>query len=284
MVRCNYFIKWVDELGSLHGSWVYLLGSKDSKIKDNFRTWHNVITPQPNKYINLILPHTLMAVNTEIMVLDEVWYLVDYDQNSVPGIVFMSFTETNLNLQRDDLENQIANADQLATWSIQAAETQTVAPKEEIVVSYSILKNGVVEEIATSDVEITVTGNIQLKGGKPYALNEGTGTVTLHYKDVTFTQNILITADDIEDLALMGDEKIKVGLSASYVLDGVGSDEYVTFSVSDTTLATVKVTSNNSCIVQANQKNKLGTFTLTATYKDNSFTKEIQLVSLWQVI
>ena len=79
MVRCNYEIKWVDEEGRVRKSWCYLLGSKDSKIKDNFRTWNEVITPQPNKYIQLILPHTTMAINTEIIVLDEAWYLVDYD-------------------------------------------------------------------------------------------------------------------------------------------------------------------------------------------------------------
>ena len=60
-----------------------------------------------------------MALGTEIMVLDEVWYLVDYDQNSVPGVIYMSFTETNLNEQRDSLEQKLANADNLATWTIQ---------------------------------------------------------------------------------------------------------------------------------------------------------------------
>jgi hypothetical protein len=78
MVRCNHYIKWVDN-GKLKESWIYLLGSKDSKIKDNFRTWHDVITPQPNKYIQIILPHVTMPINTEIIVMDEAWYLVDYD-------------------------------------------------------------------------------------------------------------------------------------------------------------------------------------------------------------
>lgn len=119
MVRCNYKINWLDEDDMLRSSWIYLLGSKDSKIKDNFRTWHSVITPQPNKYINIMMPHQLMALGTEIMVLDEVWYLVDYDQNSVPGVIYMSFTETNLNEQRDSLEQKLANADNLATWTIQ---------------------------------------------------------------------------------------------------------------------------------------------------------------------
>jgi hypothetical protein len=122
MVRCNYEVNWLDKDGMLNSSWIYLLGSKDSKIKDNFRTWHSVITPQPNKYINIMMPHQLMDLGTEIMVLDEVWTLVDYDQNSVPGIIYMSFTETNFNEQRDSLEDKLANADMLATWTIDMLE------------------------------------------------------------------------------------------------------------------------------------------------------------------
>jgi len=57
MVRCNHYIKWIDTTGILKESWVYLLGSKDSKIKDNFRTWNDMITPQPNKHIHIIMPH-----------------------------------------------------------------------------------------------------------------------------------------------------------------------------------------------------------------------------------
>ena len=134
MVRCNYYIKWVDN-GELKESWIYLLGSKDSKIKDNFRTWHNVITPQPNKYIEIILPHVLMPINTEIIVMDEAWYLVDYDQNSVPGVIFMSFTETKINEQRDDLENKIANADQIVIE--EPEDTKGIVGKDMIKVGYS---------------------------------------------------------------------------------------------------------------------------------------------------
>jgi hypothetical protein len=42
-----------------------------------------------------------MKLGTEIIIIDETWYLVDFDKNSVPGIIFMSFTETNFNEQRD---------------------------------------------------------------------------------------------------------------------------------------------------------------------------------------
>ena len=88
MVKCNYYIGWVNKEGKIQNSWIYLLGSKDSKIKDNFRTWNNLITPQPNKYINIILPYVHMDLGTEIIIIDETWYLVDFDKNSVPGIIF----------------------------------------------------------------------------------------------------------------------------------------------------------------------------------------------------
>ena len=39
MVKCNYYIKWVDTAGHLQGSWCYFVSSMDSKIKENFRTW-----------------------------------------------------------------------------------------------------------------------------------------------------------------------------------------------------------------------------------------------------
>ena len=49
IVRCNYLLKWIDSEGHLQQSWSYFVSSLDNKIKGNFRTWHSLITPQPNK-------------------------------------------------------------------------------------------------------------------------------------------------------------------------------------------------------------------------------------------
>lgn len=38
MVQCNYIINWVDTKGNLHSSAVYIVGTKDSKLKGNYRT------------------------------------------------------------------------------------------------------------------------------------------------------------------------------------------------------------------------------------------------------
>ena len=279
MVKCNYYIKWVD-IGELKESWVYLLGSKDSKIKDNFRTWHNVITPQPNKFINLILPHVTMPINTEIMVLDEVWYLVDYDQNSVPGVVFMSFTETNLNLQRDDVENKIANADQIAEWKVVMAPTQTVGPKQLVPIQYYIFKDGIEVE-PEGHVTIQHSGNLYKKNGQFYATSSGRGYIEVKYNGAIAVQEITISEDPTISPVLIGDDKIRAGFDAVYVLEN--AEELVKFTISDEKLAKVKRKTSNSCTVYANEENKTGFVTLIAQIGEEKFYKEIAIIPLWQV-
>ena len=280
MVRCNYEIKWVDEEGEVRKSWCYLLGSKDSKIKDNFRTWNQVITPQPNKYIQLILPHTTMAINTEIIVLDEAWYLVDYDQNSVPGIVFMSFTETNINELRDDVENKIANADKIAAWTIVSPSEQYVLPHSEIALDYVVQKNGIVVD---EKPKISISGSLVEQDGKIFAAESGEGQITFSIHGQTFTQAIHISASPSKQpMVIFGDDKIRVSMAATYELQG--ADQQVVFSVSDTKMATVETTGQSTCLLTTNSKNLLGSVDLIATCGEEVYTKTIKIIPIWQVI
>lgn len=280
MVRCNYFIRWIDN-GFLKESWVYLLGSKDAKIKDNFRTWNDLITPQPNKHISLIMPHQLMPLNTEIVVMDEVWYLVDYDQNSVPGVIYMSFTETSVNQQRDDIKQGIANIDTLAQWSIAAAASQQVKPYEEVIVDCYILKDGQSVEINPEELTFEIEGSLYLRDGKIYAYAEGTGKILIQYQDASFVQEIIIADEATRNPVLTGSEKIRATTKSEYILEN--ADE-VEFELSDTKLAKIFTVDGNRCVVVANDNNKLGMVELAATYNGITYTKQIQIVSLWQVI
>ena len=297
MVRCQYFIKWIDKNGDLHGSWIYLVGSKDSKIKDNFRTWHNVITPQPNKYINIIMPHQVMAINTEIMVLDEVWYLVDYDQNSVPNVVFMSFTETNLNEQRDSVEDKIANIDKLATWEIQMLKNQVVTANSVVDLNYTIFKNGIAQNV---EPEITVSDNLVLLNNQQVQVGEtGSGTVTITYNGVSQKQTITVGKTPAAKRIFKGNDKIRVASKKNtYVLENADPDK-VDFELQDWTNANgiveIKVEdlvdfksivhNGNTYVFNANEKNKSGKFVLNVKYDgEQAFSKVIQVVSLWQVI
>lgn len=279
MVRCNYEVNWLDKDGMLNSSWIYLLGSKDSKIKDNFRTWHSVITPQPNKYINIMMPHQLMDLGTEIMVLDEVWSLVDYDQNSVPGIIYMSFTETNFNEQRDSLEDKLANADMLATWTIDMPEQRTVAANSVFELNYAILKDGVAQTVKP---EIIVEGNLTLLENNWIQVGpSGAGSITINYRDIKKVQHVVVGGTPAANVVFIGDDKIRVASTNIYTLENATDVEFV---IEDPKNLVKLQSANNICTIVANENNKLGTFILRAFYNGNIYSKTIQVVSLWQVI
>lgn len=283
MVRCNHFIKWIDEEGKIQSSWIYLLGSKDSKIKDNFRTWNEMITPQPNKHINIILPRTHIRRDTEIIVVGEAWRLVDYDQNSVDGISFMSFTESKINEQRDDLEQGIANIDTQTTWSIDLAPQRNVIAGEVFSPVYSILCNGVKEEVEPI-ITISNTSWTLLEDGRIKAGDKGVCSVMVSYNGVAAHQMVKITEESKVMLTITGSDKIRVGSEASYEIDSL---EEVSFTIDSDILGTLEVNKDNNhkCTIFANDNNKLGTLTLTATTTSGkSVSKQIKIISLWQVI
>lgn len=282
MVHCNYKVKWLDKDGMLHESWIYLLGSKDSKIKDNFRTWHSVITPQPNKFVNIMMPHQLMDLGTEIIVLDEVWYLVDFDQNSVPGIIFMSFTETNLNEQRDSLEDKIANIDKLATWEIEMLGNRVVAANSVFELNYAILKDGVAQNV---EPEIIISGNLtRLEDGRIQVGATGAGSITISYKGISKTQSVTVGGTPDARLVFIGDDKIRVASTNRYILENANPDK-TTFTLDDPKALVEMSCTGNVCEIIANEKNKLGSFTLTAVCEGQEpMKKTISVVSLWQVI
>ena len=292
MVRCNYEMRWVDEEGRVQESWIYLLGHKDSKVKDNFRTWNNLITPQPNKYIEIILPHTKIKQGTEIMIIDEVWYLVDYDQNSVPGIIYMSFTETNLNAQRDSLEEKLANVDTVAVWELDVAETRSVMAGELFEINYSVSKNGLIQDdikpIITWESEYLTWEGDKIRAGKTYDVFVD---VKVSYNGVEKIQTISIThGTQEEELIIVGDNKIRVG-GRKQVVYSVGVDAVFSLYQQDeegnlieTDLAAITKADTNTCAIETNKENKLGTIILVANADTQTATKAIDIVPLWQVI
>ena len=57
IIKCNHEINWIDEDGNICSSLCHIIGSQESKIKENFRLWNELITPQPNKFIEIIMPY-----------------------------------------------------------------------------------------------------------------------------------------------------------------------------------------------------------------------------------
>ena len=143
-ILCRHKVRWIDSLGILRETPCYLVAQTDEKIKANFRTWNNMITPQPNKFIEIIMPYQYIRKNTEIIVFDEAWRLGDYDKVSVPGVIYMSFTETKVNDLTDDLREQLANADKKQIWKINAPNELYLSVGDTLKIDYTISKDGLI--------------------------------------------------------------------------------------------------------------------------------------------
>ena len=119
IIKCNYDLKWIDTDGYLRKSWAYAVSSVDSKVKGNFRMWHSLISPQPNKFAEIIMPRPEL-VGTDVdqlmrgitfIIENEGWIVIECDWTSVEGIVYMSLTESKVNYQYDDRNIDVADTD-----------------------------------------------------------------------------------------------------------------------------------------------------------------------------
>lgn len=289
MVRCNYIIKWIDALGHLKKSWCHFVSSLDSKIKENFRTWNNTITPQPNKYAEILLPKTDISKYTKFIVEDEGWYIVEYDYTSVPGIMYLSLTEDKINMIYDDLKEDIADTDRRAVYCfITPEKPQCFKIGEVINPIFTVTKNG--EPIQLETV-LTLPNRENIKYNEKremVAIKEGIVLIDIKLKD--FPQegqgsiSVEIVSDNL-DLAgyIAGKDSLKLDRATSYELVlNEDIDESISFYLEETDLAfLVPSKEKNKINLKANNKNLLGSVTLNASYKDKVFTKKIQIIPLW---
>lgn len=287
IVRCNYLLKWVDADGHVQKSWSYLVSSTDDKIKGNFRTWNSLITPQPNKYAEVLMPRYPITRATNFIVEAESWTVIEYDHTSVPGIIYLSLTESKVNTIYDDLEENIADTDKIAQYELLVPEEEQVfAVGEEIEPLFTVTKNGIPIE---ANVNLLSTNKIiaKLIDGKLMARKAGEVAIIIQLVDnVKICKKITIKiVDEKEDIVLAYiDGPASIMLDRTKIYKLVGNTEFtdVIFSL-DSNLAKIIKRDSNSCTIQANAKNELGSFILSATYNDKTYTKEIAIVPLWQV-
>lgn len=287
MIKCNYELKWIDEDGYLHKSWAYVLSSKDEMVKGNFRMWHSLVTPQPNKYAEIIMPRPelnsdlardqlLRGIN--FIIQNEAWTVIECDWTSVDGIIYMSLTESKVNYQYDDRDNSIADTDRLTFPSLQSVYK----------VGDYIIPEFTGETWNEWQVELIPTNKslVQLDGERWRAIAVGKLKFTMRLKDrkaVTKEYEIEIYDENAEFTAYIdGPSEIKLDRYCNYGLTGsttiIGEVEY---SLEETQLANISNIENNICTIHANKKNKLGKIILNAQYNGITYTKTIKIVPLW---
>ena len=285
IVRCNYLFKWIDNLGHLQQSWGYIVSSVDSKIKGNFRTWNNLITPQPNKYAEILMPRYPIDRATNFIVEEESWTVVEYDHTSVPGVIYLSLTENKINSIYDDVVNDIADTDKLAIYELSSPlEIQNFAIGDVINPSFTLTKNG---KPFAAEVQLIPTNKqvTRIIDGQLTAVGAGSTQIVVQLKDFpNITTTIDIIVNDQESIFsgyIEGSDKIRLDRYETYTFKATQEiDQQVHFSI-DTKLATIVSSDDTSCRIHANDKNELGEFELTATYNNIEYKKVISIIPLW---
>lgn len=290
IVRCNYLIKWIDAEGHLQSSWSYFVSSLDSKIKGNYRTWNHLITPQPNKYAEILMPRREINRATNFIVEEESWQMIEYDHTSVPGTMYLSLTENKINTIYDDVDNNIADLDKRAKYTlVLPPTTQIFNIGEPIQPVFTIMKNGVpvnmdVEFISQDKSIARVQNNILM------AVGEGETDIQVILKDCTDIEpdklfiHIEVGAAETEfSCYIEGEDKIRLGRELTYTLQTTTGEilDNVLFNIDDITRAVIIESDKNTCKIKANGKNKLGKFVLTAQVNGQTYEKVIEVVPLW---
>ena len=286
ILQCNYLLKWIDSNGHLQQSWGHFTSSLDSKVKENFRTWNSLITPQPNKYAEIIMPRHNIARDTSFIVEEEAWSMVEYDHSSVPGVIYLSLTEEKLNSIYDDTINNIADTDRLAKYEVIAGkEKQIFTVGSPIVPTFTIVKNG--KPIEMDYKFIPENKKIaKFVNGTLTAIKEGETSLIVQlvdYPEIYTRLEIIVGKENNFSAYIEGSDSIRLGREFSYKLIGTSEiNENVSFTLKETNLAfIIDSGENNLCRIKANDKNKLGSVELIAEYQGIEYTKTISIIPLW---
>ena len=310
IIKCNYELKWIDANGYLRKSWAYAVSSVDDKVKSNFRMWHSLISPQPNKFAEIIMPRpSLEGVDLDqlmrgitFIIENEGWVVIECDWASVEGIAYMSLTESKVNYQYDDRDIDVAETDRLQFPILHSVYTVG----DEIVPEFNT------ETFNEWEVVLIPPEDSQLVGFDPVsghlkALQAGQLIIKMRLKNynaddprkaVTKEFEITINANANEEaLYIKGDDTIRLDRYSVYTLINENTDQMVegtvVFEVTNKTdekipLATLNAAYDNNnicieqaCVLHANAKNKLGEVTLTAEYGGNTYTKTVKIIPLW---
>ena len=298
IIKCNYDLKWIDADGYLHQSWAYAVSSVDSKVKGNFRMWHSLISPQPNKFAEIIMPRPLLE-GTDVdqlmrgitfIIENEGWVVIECDWTSVEGIVYMSLTESKVNYQYDDRDIDVADTDrykfpELAT-RFNAGDT--IVPQFEA----GTLNQWEIElrpsDFTLFNEEQEQTGEAEKWYQELHSKSAGTCIITMRLKNVhAVTKNVEITIiqENEEFIAYIdGPDQLRLDRQSKYKLvcnspvdeqnielsiqswphmDKKKSTEYVELRQEIDEYGNLKP---NEYILRANARNNLGNIVLVATY------------------
>lgn len=292
-LECRHNIKWIDKFGVLQSTPCYLVAQTDEKVKANFRTWNNMITPQPNKYLEIITSRKNIELSQRFLIDETAWSVVETDYISVKGIIYLSLTEDKKDLYEDDINNDIADIVDLNKFQLKLEETEiTLGIDETYQLSGKTYLNGnlyssdIIVEILEGEENISIDENLRITG-----IKEGNTKLRISMEENNeISQELNVTiqesapANVVYDLK--GDASIKWGRTKVYqfvrVANGIFEPVKADFSIEDKDKLIKNYEINETSItITANEDNRVGEFYINCTFGEETVRKEIKVTSLW---
>lgn len=291
IIKCNYNLKWIDEEGYLHQSWAYAVSSVDDKVKGNFRMWHSLISPQPNKFAEIIMPRPILEKGTadydqlmrgiNFIIENEGWQVIECDWTSVEGIIYMSLTESKVNYQYDDRDIDVADTDRYKFPKLPSLYR----------VGESIVPQFEAGTLNQWEIELLKPENCTFISDDFVALAPGQCIITMRLKNrPAVTRQIEITVNAAEQESIVwikGPDELRLDRQGNYSLatNTVIEDPSkvkIKIQSAPSDKDTIRKVDDNEFIVHANAKNKTGQLVLVAYYNEvECATKTVEIVPLW---
>lgn len=292
-LECRHNIKWIDKFGVLQSTPCYLVAQTDEKIKANFRTWNNMITPQPNKYLEIITSRKNIELSQRFLIDETAWSVVETDYISVKGIIYLSLTEDKKDLYEDDINNDIADIVDLNKFQLKLEETEiTLGIDETYQLSGKTYLNGnlyssnIIVEILEGEENISIDENLKITG-----IKEGNTKLRISMEEnneISQELNVTIQESALANIVydLKGDASIKWGRTKVYqfvrVVNGIFEPVKADFSIEDKDKLIKNYEINETSItITANEDNRVGEFYINCTFGEETVRKEIKVTSLW---
>ena len=292
MVECNKKLKWIDEYGVEQEEWAYIFSSKDSIVKQNFRTWNRLITPQPNQWLEMLVPAKKTIKMDQKFIIDgRAWFVDEYDATSSKGVTYYSLTEDKIDRMDDNIENGLANANKLDCYKIAIQDEISCGLTDNYIISPIVYNDGVIDiQPLGYIIEDRDIASLMLLNNNativPISKGQTTLKIYLINQPKVFKSIVINITDMTEQSAvLIGDDSIKTTDFAIYsvyrISDSKIIDPIISFSISDSNLASGILLDDGTLKIIANEDNKLGVVTVIINTSSNTYTKKITIRSLW---
>lgn len=292
MVECNKKLKWIDEYGVEQEEWAYIFSSKDSIVKQNFRTWNRLITPQPNQWLEMLVPAKKTIKMDQKFIIDgRAWFVDEYDATSSKGVTYYSLTEDKIDRMDDSIENGLANANKLDCYKIAIQDEISCGLTDNYIISPIVYNDGVIDiQPLGYIIEDRDIASLMLLNNNativPISKGQTTLKIYLINQPKVFKSIVINITDMTEQSAvLIGDDSIKTTDFAIYsvyrISDSKIIDPIISFSISDSNLASGILLDDGTLKIIANEDNKLGVVTVIINTSSNTYTKKISIRSLW---